>query len=213
MASHNDKKEQRAKARKEGGGCLSPMKLIPVLFIGSLAFIVILVHSAPNLSRFEGRGEGATSSEPMAGVLGLAALKSMAAPGSPPYRFKEVEMNKYLSRVIQGRHQGWTGDFITFEEIAVDFQEGGFELLIARRFLQRTTAQTVRFSIERSNDQILIKPEGGRLGRLRLPSRLPMIGKAAFAEVARVLEPEIQTFLTVERIDFSDGIAEVHPFQ
>lgn len=208
----NDAADQEKKPVIEtSGGCLSPGKLLPKLLFAALLTIVILAHLSPDLSRFEGRGEEDLSS-PMAGEVGLEALKSMASPGNPPFRYEEANINRYLARLIKGRHQGWTGNHIDFEDIAIDLQEGAFEVLITRRFLGRFTNQTARFSIERSGDNILVRPRGGSLGRLPLPKRLPMIGKAAFAEVARVLAPEIGIFLTVERIDFFDGTAKVHPY-
>ena len=212
MTAKDTTEEDGRKPLKPRASFLSPGKLLPRLFIAILIGVVLLIHSTPDLSRFEGRGEEDLSA-PNAGEAGLNALKEMASPGQPSFRFEEANINRYLARLIKGRHQGWTGDHVDFEDIAIDLQDDAFEILITRRFLGRLTSQSARFSLEKSADSILLRPAGGYLGRLPLPNRLHKIGRTAFAEIARVLQPEIKVFLAVEQIDFLDGAAEVHPFQ
>jgi len=207
-SSRRTKKEKKKKGPLLSTGCL-----IRFLFLLALLAIAGLFHAPADLERFDGLDLIENTQPSLSSEGSLSEMSSRIQRGGEPIVLEEEMVNRYLAQVIRGRQTAAGEGLITFEGVAVDFREGEFEVLIRRTFRGRASTQTSRYTLTRKGDAQVLDNVGGSYGRLWVPDRFAQVGRSAFAEVARVLEPEIKALIVSERIEFSDGKATLVPFR
>ena len=183
------------------------IKVVILGFLSAYAAATILVHCPADLSKIRGYGSQGENSED---ILGL--LSSAVKTRNQTVAIREEEINNYIAAHLEATQEGYSGDYVDFKGVWVDFAKDKCVIYMEREAFGRRSTVGLELKISREGDKFLTQFTAAHFGRIKLPSGFLLLVKHSFDRLVKDVFPEeIELIFQMNQIKFDEDRMVLDP--
>lgn len=174
------------------------LSFLVTIWFAFLTAAVIQSHRPANLNAVPGLDAGSKT----APVDLLDLVEQSVWHRNTPLELAEVDVNRYLATVLNGRQSGPSAFLAQFDRVALDFQPGICRVLFLWNSRRSRSTASLDFTVTRDRKKFVIVPVAGSYGRLPVFRGALAILIPACRSLCTALDADVRAILQMNEIRF-----------
>ena len=181
--------------------------MVILAFLSAYAAAAILVHCPTDLTKIKGHGSTGENSQDL-----LNLLSSAVAARNETVAIREDEINNYIAAHLEANQEGYSGKYVDFKGVWVDFSKDKCVIYMERETFGRTSTIGLELKISREGDKFLTQFTAAHFGRMKLPSGFLLLVKHSYDRLAKDVFPkELELIFQMNQIRFDEDRMVLDP--